>query len=115
MIMARLITRIVSNTVALYAADWLVAGFAVRGTWHEYVLAGAVLGLLNLFVKPILKVISLPLIVLTLGLFTLVINAILLWAVAALFPGIIAITSIMALAWATLVLTAVNLLISHTS
>lgn len=113
--MTRVITRIVSNTVAVYIADVAVAGFAVYGGWREYLLAGAALGLLNLFVKPILKAFSFPLIILTLGLFTLVINAALLAVVAWLFPSTVAISGIVALAWATLVTTAVNLLISHTS
>ncbi len=110
--MPRLITSIIGNILALFAAQYFVHGFNMQGGLKEYALAGLVLGLLNLIVKPILKAISLPLIMVTLGLFILVINAGLLWSVDWLF-SFIAITSWQALAWGTLIVTAVNYAIAH--
>ena len=107
-----ILIRLLSNILALYAADYLVGGFAVNGGWHEYVLAGIILGLLNLIVKPILKTVSFPIIVLTLGLFTLIINAALIWLVAYFFP-FVTYADWMGLLWATVVVTLVNLVISH--
>ena len=109
--MVRFITRILGNTLALYAASWLVAGFSFTGGLKEYAIAGIVLGLLNLIVKPVLKIISLPIIILTLGLFTLVINALILWLVDYIFD-FIAISDIVALVWATAVVALVNIIIS---
>lgn len=110
--MYSILTRIISNSAALYLASLLVSGFSAGNTWIEHLIAGAVLGVLNITVKPILKVVSFPLMMLTLGLFTLVINAALLWALDYLFV-FVSIESLMALIWATLVVAAVNLVISH--
>lgn len=109
--MVRFLVRILGNALALYAASWFVAGFSFNGGMKEYAIAGVVLGLLNLIVKPVLKIISLPVIILTLGLFTIVINALLLWLVDYIFD-FITISDIMALVWATIVISVVNMIIS---
>ena len=113
--MLHILARIIFNALALYAAQFLVPGFAVHGGLKEYALAGAVLGLLNLLVRPVLKFVTFPLIMLTLGLFTFIINAVILWAVAALVPSIIGISGIVSLALATLVVSAVNMLTNRSS
>lgn len=105
------IIRILGNSVALFAASWLVPGFVFTGGIKEYGLAGLVLGLLNLIVKPVLKMISLPIIILTLGLFTIVINALILWTVDYIFD-FVTIPDIMSLVWATIVISIVNMMIS---
>lgn len=62
--------------IALVAAAWLVPGIEVRGqAWVAYAVMAAVLALVNAVVRPVLKVLTCPLILLTLGLFCLVINA----------------------------------------
>ena len=109
--MVSFVLRILGNSVALYAASWFVAGFGFSGGIKEYAMAGAVLGLLNMTVKPILKTISLPAIILTLGLFTLVINALLLWIVDYIFD-FVTITDIVSLVWATIVVGIVNIIVS---
>jgi putative membrane protein len=111
--MTRLLVRIITNALGLYVAQWLVSGFVVTGGLKEYFLAALVLALLNLLVRPLLKLISLPLIILTLGLFTIVINAILLWVVDYEF-AFMSIHGLTALFLATLVISAVNIL-SHQS
>ena len=105
------IIRIFGNSLALYAAYYFVPGFVINGSWKEYLLAGAFLGLLNLVVKPILKMISMPLIILTLGLFTLVINGLLLWTVDYIFD-FVSIKDTMALLYAVVIITIVNLFVS---
>lgn len=107
--MTGLIVRILSNSLALFVATKFVDGFSVTGGWREFLLAGAVLALLNLLVKPILKTLTLPLIILTLGLFTLVINALILWSLTFVF-SFVAISSLASLAIATLVIAVVNML-----
>jgi putative membrane protein len=61
------------NVAALWVANALFSGVHIHG-WWAYIVGGAVLGIANSVIKPILKLITLPLIILTLGLFLLVIN-----------------------------------------
>ena len=63
-------------------------GIPLTAKWQVILLLGVILGLLNIFAKPILKIIALPLRILTLGLFSLVINMILIWAVDLIFREI---------------------------
>ncbi|MCB1032309.1 MAG: phage holin family protein, partial [Acidobacteria bacterium] len=79
--------RIVLNGVALVVAAHLVPGIYYRPEGFLYVLlAGLVIGAINLLVKPIAVVLSLPLIVLTLGLFYLVVNGLMLQLAAWILP-----------------------------
>ena len=103
--------RILGNSVALYTANWLVAGFVVNGGLKEYLIAGILLGFLNLLVKPLLKLIATPLIILSLGLFTLIINGLILWIVDYIF-NFITIESLMALFWAVIIIGIVNIMAS---
>lgn len=56
----------------------LIDGFEFSGEWWQFLIAAVILGLANAFVKPILRFFSLPLILVTLGLFLLVVNALVL-------------------------------------
>ena len=109
--MVGFIVRILGNSVALYAAFYLVPGFVVKGGVKEFLLAGILFGLLNKIVKPPIKLITMPLIILTLGLFLVVINALMLWLVDYAFD-FVAIENITALVWATIVVALVNAIIS---
>jgi putative membrane protein len=80
------VARIVVNAVALWIAAALVPGIRVGGL-VPLVLAGLVLGLVNALVRPVLVVLTLPLTLLTLGLFLLVLNALCVWLTSALVPG----------------------------
>lgn len=81
-----LIIRWILNTLALFLVVKIVPGFAYRD-WVTLAIAAAVLGLLNAIVRPILFVLTLPITVVTLGLFLLVLNAIMLELTAWLVPG----------------------------
>lgn len=65
----------------------MVSGLEVKG-WGSAFLGALVLGLVNGLVKPIMVLLTLPLTILTFGLFLLVVNALMLWLVAAFVPGI---------------------------
>lgn len=112
--MAGFVVRILGNSLALYVAFYLVPGFVVKGGPKEYLMAGILLGLLNTLVKPMLKIVTLPLIILTLGLFILILDAVMLWAVDYIFDFVI-IQDAWALIWATIIVGIVNLFISKTS
>jgi putative membrane protein len=79
--MNKFLLRLLINAVALYAAVSLVDGIqAVPDVnWVSYLGLGLIFGLLNALVRPLLKFLTCPLIILTLGLFTLVINTVLFW------------------------------------
>ena len=81
-----LIIRWVLNTLALLLVANVVPHFSYR-SWVSLAIAAAVLGLLNAIVRPILWLITLPITVLTVGLFLLVLNAIMLELTAWLVPG----------------------------
>ena len=79
----RLIVRLVAGAVALAVAAWLIDGISIGpGTTSEKALTllfvAVIFGLVNLIVRPIARLISIPLLILTLGLFTFVVNALML-------------------------------------
>jgi putative membrane protein len=82
----RTLLQVVLNAVALWLAATLVPGIHYSGGLEWLLIAGLVLGLLNLLVKPLLTLLSLPLIVLSLGLFYLAINGLVLYLAAILLP-----------------------------
>ena len=72
--MIRAVVQVVVNGIALLVASYLVPGVHYEGGLLYLLLAGLVIGLVNLLVKPLVTVLSLPLVIVTLGLFYLVIN-----------------------------------------
>lgn len=74
-----LIIKLLINAAALWVAGALVSGIELEGTFWQILLVALIFGLINTFIKPVLKLLSLPVMMLTLGLFALVINAGLLW------------------------------------
>jgi putative membrane protein len=78
------IQRWVISTVAVLVAAFLLQDRITYGTWADLLVATLVLGLLNSFLRPLLMLLSLPLLIFTLGLFSIVINAVLLLLVSAL-------------------------------
>jgi putative membrane protein len=82
----RLVVGLVANMVALFATQ-VVPGITFRGDFVQLAVAGVLLGLFNLIVRPLAMLISLPLLVLTLGLFYFVLNGALLWVAGQFLPG----------------------------
>lgn len=82
--MLSLITRLVVNAVALWVATLIVSGVEIeQASTQEQVLTllvvALIFALVNIVVRPVVKLLSLPLYVLTLGLFTFIVNALMLW------------------------------------
>ena len=75
----RLLLRILINSAALWVAVRFVPGLAYTGTPLMLLCVAIVFGVVNVVVKPIVTVLSIPAVLLTLGLFLLVINAFMLW------------------------------------
>lgn len=81
-----LLVRWLLLTVAIIITSYLVRGIYVSGFFSAF-FAAAVLGILNALFRPVLLILTLPINIFTLGLFTLVINAVLLKMVSGLVPG----------------------------
>ncbi len=76
----KLLVRWFIGSLALFVAAWLVPGIRVEGTaWIVFAVMAVILGLINAVIRPLVKLLSLPLIILSLGLFVLIINALMLW------------------------------------
>jgi putative membrane protein len=82
----RLLLVWVLNAIALLAVAYLYPGVQVQD-WKSAAIAALVLGLANTIVKPILVILTLPVTLLTLGLFLFVINALLFWGVSEVVTG----------------------------
>jgi putative membrane protein len=80
----KIIVWLVANTLAVWAAAWLVPGISFTGGggieeyWPTLLAVGVILGVVSSFVKPVVTLLSLPFVILTLGLFLWVINALML-------------------------------------
>jgi putative membrane protein len=104
----RFLIKVLVSALALWAADYFLVGFAVVGGLKGYLIAGLVLGALNTFIRPVVKLLALPLILVTLGLFTFVINAGILWFVTQAIDSV-QIAGLWPLLWATLIISVVNM------
>ena len=80
------LVRLIINAAALWVAAQLVPGIVVTGL-TPLLLAALVLGLINAIVRPVLVILTLPLTLVTLGLFIFVLNAFCLWLTSRLVPG----------------------------
>ena len=76
--MRSFLIRLTANALALAVAVWVVRGLRYEGGVGRFIVVAALFGLVNALLRPLLTILTCPLIVLTLGLFTLVINAVLL-------------------------------------
>ena len=82
----RLLLLWILNAVALLAVTWLLPTIEVSG-FGTALIAALVLGFINTLVRPVLAILTLPITVLTLGIFYLVLNGLLFWLAGALLPG----------------------------
>jgi len=75
----RLLLRFACNAVALYVAAWALSGVSYGNDWWSLLIAAVVFTVVNMFVKPILTILSLPFIIVTLGLFLFLLNILMLY------------------------------------
>lgn len=86
--MKRLILRILGTSLSFYATAYLVAGFQIEPTWTSYLIASFIFLLINWFIAPIVKLLLLPLNLITLGLFRWFANVLVLYIFDILYQGI---------------------------
>lgn len=86
--MLHAVAQVLLNAVGVLLVARLVPGIEYHGDLLHLLLVGVVMGLLNLLVKPVVTLLSIPFIVLTLGLFFFVINGLMLYLAAWLVPSL---------------------------
>ena len=85
-ILAAIVIRWVLNVVALFVATWILSGVSYGDQWWTLFLAALVFTLVNGFVKPILAILSIPFIIVTLGIFYFLINVLMLFLTSWIVP-----------------------------
>ena len=121
--MKKLLSQIISAIAGLWIATVFVPGVVIRAypesnffgvsltaQWEIILVLGIVLGLLNYFLKPLLKTLALPLELLTLGLFTIVINMGLIWLLDVMFDELYA-PLFLPLLYTTLIIWGLNIIL----
>lgn len=109
-LISRFIFGIFSNAIALWVAAHIVDGFWIQPSLATYLQVIIVFTLLNLFIRPILKLLLSPLILITLGLGIIIVNALMLYLLGWALSSIV-IAGLVPLIYATLIIGAVNFLL----
>ncbi len=104
---SRFIVLLVASGIGLYISSLYVTGFVVPLELQELALAAAALSLINLFVRPIIRLVLSPLIFITFGIASILVNAATLWLLDYLLPTV-TISGLGPLFWGTIVVSAIN-------
>jgi putative membrane protein len=100
--MSSIIFQIAGGALSFWLAVKFVPGVEFSGEFKYLIMAGAFLGLVNFFIRPILRMVTLPLRIITLGLFGLVIDMAIIWLISIFFPELV-IAGLIPLFWTTLI------------
>lgn len=74
----KFVVTLLSTAASLWVAVWLVSGLEFSGFWWQFLIVAAIMGLANAFARPVITFFSIPFIIVTLGLFLLIVNALVL-------------------------------------
>jgi putative membrane protein len=111
----RLFVKWLINTIAIMLAVKFVPGILYEGSWSGILMVGVIFGLVNTFIKPFISLFALPLLVLSLGLFTFVINALMLiltsWFSGRFHLGF-SVTGFVPAFWGALIISLVSMVLS---
>ena len=113
--MTQFVLRIMINALSIMAAVKLVNGISFTGEWWKMIIVGGIFGLVNSLIRPIVRFFTFPLIILTLGLFTLIVNALMLALTAALSKPLnlgLQINGFWPAFWGALIISIVSMLLS---
>ncbi len=113
--MTKFILRWVINAIAIFLAIKFVPGIHLQSGLVSVIWLALIFGLVNAFLRPLLKLLTCPLIVLTLGLFTLLINAFLFWLtgqIGHLFGIMLTFAGFWPIFWGALVISIVSIVMS---
>ena len=114
MFIVQLIFYLFSNVIALLVTTHFVSGFVVEAGFNNLLLAAVVLTFINAIIRPIIKLIFTPIIFLTFGLGVILVNTLMLYLLDKLLPSI-TITGMLPLLYATLIISAVNLVVNFSA
>ena len=78
------VLRLLVNAAALWVATRLIPGVTYAGGWIPFLGVALVFGFVNAFIRPVAKILTFPLIIVTFGIFSLVVNGLMLWLTSAL-------------------------------
>ncbi|MSO45337.1 MAG: phage holin family protein [Acidobacteria bacterium] len=109
------IIRILVNAMALWVATRVVTGVTYDGGWAPILGVAIVFGVVNAIIRPLAKFLTFPLIIVTLGLFALVLNGLMLWLTSALSATLglgFHVTGFWAAFWGALVVSIVSTILS---
>lgn len=110
----RFILQILANAAGIFVAQYFIKQIIFTGDWVDYLIVGLILAIANLIIRPILKIITAPLIFITLGLFIIVINAVILFGVDWFVEELI-ITSLWGYLWGAIIISIINAVIAKTT
>jgi len=112
--MLEFLFHLISNALGIYIADYLLDGFNFFGNFGDLLLISFLLALIQFFVRPILKVITFPLILVTFGLFNIFINILLLWILQLIVPKeVMLISGFWNYLAGALIISLINIFINH--
>jgi len=106
----KLIIQVIANAIGIFIATYFIQEVFFNGNIKDYLIIGAILTAANLIIRPFLKLISAPLIFITLGLFLIIINGIILFGVD-FFIEKLTITGFWAYLWTTIIISIINAII----
>jgi len=109
------ILRLLVNAAALWVATTIVPGVTFAGGWVPFLGVACVFGVVNAFIRPVAKVLTFPIIILTLGIFALVVNGLMLWLTSSLSEGLglgFHVSGFWAAFWGALVVSFVSTILS---
>ncbi len=107
-----LLWHVICAVLGLYLAGIFIPGIDFVGNWQTLIIAGSIMGVINALIKPVLKIITFPLKILTLGISSIIINIGLVWLVIGfLFKDHFIITNWLAYIWVFLVIWLLNVIL----
>src|SRR5208282_1428026 len=109
------VLNLLINAFALWATAKVISGINYSGPWYGLLLVALVFGILNAFVRPVLKFLSLPLVILTLGIFIFLLNAFMLWLTSAASRALdlgFTVAGFWPALWGALVISLINMIMS---
>lgn len=104
---SKIIFSFLSNLLSLWVAAYIVTGFTISKELQNFLLIGVIFTLINFFIRPVLKILLSPVIIITLGLGIIIVNALLLY-ILDYFSQNVNIADIWSLLYATLIISVVN-------
>ena len=106
----KIVVLFLLNAAALYAAVYFVDGFEIIGRRVEFAVVAAIFTLINFFIKPVIKLVLSPVIIITLGLGLVFVNAVMLYFLDFVSDSVI-ISGIMPLIYATIVISIIHFIL----